>query len=46
MIQSGGFLGDLAAGLLEAAFRTRIEAAKTGTLISAKNATNYFLIKI
>ena len=35
MIQSGGFLGDLAAGLPEAAFRTGIEAAKTDALISA-----------
>ena len=31
MIQSGGFLGDLAIGLLDVAFRTGIEAAKRGT---------------
>lgn len=35
MIQSGGYLGDLAAGLPEAAFRTGIEAVKTDALISA-----------
>lgn len=43
MIQSGRHLGDLATVLLEATFRTRIEAAKRVALILAKNPTNYFV---
>ena len=45
MIQSGGFLVDLAIGLLEVAFRTGIEATKRVTSTLPKNATNYFLNK-
>ena len=43
MIQSGRHLGDLATVLLEATFRTGIEAAKRVALILAKNPTNYFV---
>ena len=43
MIQSGRHLGDLATVLLEATFRTEIEAAKRVALILAKNPTNYFV---
>lgn len=43
MIQSGKHLGDLATVLLEATFRTGIEAAKRVALILAKNPTNYFV---
>ena len=45
MMQSGGLLVDLAIGLLEVPFRTEIEAAKRGTSILPKNATNYFVNK-
>ena len=43
MIQSGGFLVNLAAGLLDVAPRTGIEAPKKVSSIIDTNATNYFV---
>ena len=45
MIQSGRFLDDLAADLLETVFRIATGAAKRDVLILAKNGTNYFANK-
>ena len=45
MIQSGRFLDDLAADLLETVFRIATGAAKRDVLILAKNRINYFAIK-
>ena len=43
MIQPGGFLSDLVAGLAEAVSRTGVHAKKKGTPISYKNASKYFV---
>ena len=45
MKQSGEFLDDITASLLEVTFSTGIEAAKTAAPILDKNAINYFVNK-
>ena len=45
MKQSGEFLDDITASLLEVTFSTGIEAAKTDAPILDKNAINYFVNK-